>query len=862
MSDILEFNSAKPIITNSNDLEEGEILSQTSVIVEEQNMEIEKNDIIQQESKIEFSFVAQSQAPQQVLNLEEKVAQQKLTKDQEREERSRSRSKKEKSHKDKKSKHKHDKHDKHDKKKKKKEHKHKDRKRSPSIDKDGKTIKKHEKESDKKAKRSRSISKSRHSRDLKDNRSRSRMRKDSRQRDSRDYDHRRSSRSNSRYEIYDRDQRRHYERRSDSREDRRHNNRVESQIHQSSKSSKDIKNHNHQNQSLMRESTQNQRGVSQFASDTLKVQTPKPQAVATFGSLSRDKKDSKTIKQKFVQSLEESKSEQDLSEDEEMIDEEEQIRREMEERQKRLQQLAALKNQTQSQQQMIVTAVQVQQNISPKAETSTLHANLDNKMNEAQVECAENQSTSLNENQVQEQISTDLAQTKPQVNIEGLNETQTQQSIDKKDLNEFYRMLDHQRKDWYDHQNQNELSNDKSQDVAQPAKTKKKFNMFDESSEEEDDHVTQAIEKGFEVKAAQVDVEGYYLPKVGELIRGKYKVSGIAGKGVFSCVVKALDINPVKKEYELVAIKIIRLHDMMRQSGVQEIETVQILNKSDPLDKKNIIRLLETFEYNNHLCLAYEQMELNLRETMHKYGRNVGLSLDGVCLFGRQLFQALQHLHKHKYIHADLKPDNIMVDKDAKKIKLCDFGSCLRIEEAVITEYMVSRFYRAPEIMLGCEFDQAIDIWSAGVTLYELYTGKVMFYGRSNNEMLKLIMLSKGKIKTKMLKKAQNAERHFNMLNLNVFLSQEEDPLNKGQFYQKPMPMPHQPQKPILQMLKSAHKLGGAVEDEKNLLFLADFLEKSLVIDPKKRMTADEALNHPFLNILIERMKTQQQTKQ
>ena len=121
-----------------------------------------------------------------------------------------------------------------------------------------------------------------------------------------------------------------------------------------------------------------------------------------------------------------------------------------------------------------------------------------------------------------------------------------------------------------------------------------------------------------------------------------------------------------------------------------------------------------------------------------------------------------------------------MVDKEAKRIKLCDFGSCLSTDEVQITEYMVSRFYRAPEIMLGCDLDQAIDIWSAGVTLFELYTGKVMFYGRSNNEMLKLIMLSKGKIKSKLLKKAQYAERHFNLQNLNVFIAQEEDPINKG----------------------------------------------------------------------------------
>lgn len=123
------------------------------------------------------------------------------------------------------------------------------------------------------------------------------------------------------------------------------------------------------------------------------------------------------------------------------------------------------------------------------------------------------------------------------------------------------------------------------------------------------------------------------------------------------------------------------------------------------MDKRHIIRLLDTFEYNNHLCLVYECMEINLRETLNKYGRNIGLSLDGVCLFGRQLFLALSLMHKHKLIHADLKPDNIMVTKDTKKIKLCDFGSCLKTEEAQITEYMVSRFYRAPEIMLGCPFD-------------------------------------------------------------------------------------------------------------------------------------------------------------
>ena len=137
-------------------------------------------------------------------------------------------------------------------------------------------------------------------------------------------------------------------------------------------------------------------------------------------------------------------------------------------------------------------------------------------------------------------------------------------------------------------------------------------------------------------------------------------------------------------------------------------------------------------------------------------------------------------LHKLKLIHADLKPDNVMVTKDTQRIKLCDFGSCLGQDKAAPTEYLVSRFYRAPEIMLGCPFTTQVDIWSAAVSLYELYTGKVMFPGRSNNEMLKLIMLAKGKIKAKLQKQSAFASRHFHATNPNMFLAQEEDPLKKG----------------------------------------------------------------------------------
>ena len=108
-------------------------------------------------------------------------------------------------------------------------------------------------------------------------------------------------------------------------------------------------------------------------------------------------------------------------------------------------------------------------------------------------------------------------------------------------------------------------------------------------------------------------------------------------------------------------------------------------------------------------------------------------------------------------------------------LKICDLGSASDASDNEITPYLVSRFYRAPEIILGMPYDFAIDAWSVGCTLYELYTGKILFTGRTNNQMLRSIMDCRGKFTTKMLKRAQFAHVHFDeMAN---FRSVEQDKL-------------------------------------------------------------------------------------
>lgn len=118
-------------------------------------------------------------------------------------------------------------------------------------------------------------------------------------------------------------------------------------------------------------------------------------------------------------------------------------------------------------------------------------------------------------------------------------------------------------------------------------------------------------------------------------------------------------------------------------------------------------------------------------------------------------------MHKQGFVHTDLKPDNVLVSGDSQKIRLGDFGSAIKVPEdlpSVLNEYLVSRYYRAPEIILGLQQEAndifAIDVWSAAVTLYELYTGKLLFDGRNNGELLHQIVDMCGRPNAKLLKKA------------------------------------------------------------------------------------------------------------
>ncbi|KAJ3178198.1 U4/U6 small nuclear ribonucleoprotein prp4 [Geranomyces variabilis] len=348
------------------------------------------------------------------------------------------------------------------------------------------------------------------------------------------------------------------------------------------------------------------------------------------------------------------------------------------------------------------------------------------------------------------------------------------------------------------------------------------------------------------------DHEGYYRVLLGEVLDERYHVYSVLGKGVFSSVLKASDTQNGDAD---VAIKLIRNNDTMYRAGLKELSILKKLMAADPEGKKHVIKLLRHFEHKNHLCLVFESLSLNLREVLKKFGKDVGLNIKAVRIYAQQLFLSLSLLKKCNILHADIKPDNILVTESKSTLKLCDLGSASDAGENDITPYLVSRFYRAPEIILGMPYDFALDVWSVACTLYELYTGKILFPGRTNNQMLKLMMDVKGKFPNRMLRRGQFTHLHFDD---SVFLNAEVDRVTGKEVVRRIAVV--KPTKDVKSRLLGGVNLStamaaggvsasGRVEDEKYLLVqFADFLDRALTLNPEKRLTVRDALTHPFLS--------------
>ena len=245
--------------------------------------------------------------------------------------------------------------------------------------------------------------------------------------------------------------------------------------------------------------------------------------------------------------------------------------------------------------------------------------------------------------------------------------------------------------------------------------------------------------------------------------------------------------------------------------------------------------------------LVFESLEMNLRQTLKKFGKNIGINVQSVRKYARQLFAALRHLAALGIVHADVKPDNILVSAQYATLKLCDFGSAFRESDPVEpTPYLVSRFYRAVEIVLALPYDRQIDTWSIGTCLYELFTGRVMFAGQNNNDMLRVVMEFKGRLPNKMVRRHLAAsaelllEPHFDE---DLKFRQHETDRVNGRATLRLVEVT-KPSRDLEATLLAAKAPG---DDRRLVLLLADLLDKATLADPAKRVNARDAAAHPFL---------------
>ncbi|OBZ88315.1 Serine/threonine-protein kinase ppk15 [Choanephora cucurbitarum] len=369
-----------------------------------------------------------------------------------------------------------------------------------------------------------------------------------------------------------------------------------------------------------------------------------------------------------------------------------------------------------------------------------------------------------------------------------------------------------------------------------------------------------------------------YILKVNEILgedpNHQYRVIDLLGQGTFGQVVKCERVSTG----ELCSVKVIKNKSAYKTQSCMEIEILKKLNTiMDPEDKHHILRLHYVFSHKNHLCLVFELLSYNLYDFIG-HNRYRGFPPEKVRAFAVQILDTLCLLKEAKIIHCDLKPENILLTSErSMTIKVIDFGSSCHEANRIYT-YIQSRFYRSPEVLLGMRYTGAIDMWSFGCIVAELFLGLPIFPGSSEYNQLFRIVEMLGVPSKDMLSKGRNTHLFFNKKPVNEHnfeyelksreqYSQEN---NKNELPRKKY-FPQTKLKDIVLMFNQGRPILPKDEEKKRAalyadnqtyyakhedelkqelearLCLLDFLYGVLELNPLKRWTPQQALQHPFI---------------
>ncbi|XP_010218241.1 PREDICTED: homeodomain-interacting protein kinase 4, partial [Tinamus guttatus] len=237
-----------------------------------------------------------------------------------------------------------------------------------------------------------------------------------------------------------------------------------------------------------------------------------------------------------------------------------------------------------------------------------------------------------------------------------------------------------------------------------------------------------------------------------------YDVVDTLGKGTFGEVAKSWR----RSTGEMVAIKILQDDGHRRRVVRNELKLLRAMGALDA-DAAHIVRFLEAFHDGAKCYLVFELLEQNLFDFQKEHDFSP-LPVRHIRTITAQVLTALAKLQELAIIHADLKPENIMLVDHARhpfRVKLIDFGSASILSEvrSIPEPYIQSRFYRAPEILLGLPFCEKVDVWSLGCVMAELHLGWPLYPGGSEYDQVRYICETQGLPRGALLQAARKAPR-------------------------------------------------------------------------------------------------------
>ena len=327
---------------------------------------------------------------------------------------------------------------------------------------------------------------------------------------------------------------------------------------------------------------------------------------------------------------------------------------------------------------------------------------------------------------------------------------------------------------------------------------------------------------------------------INNLIAGRYQILGYLGNAAFSKAVKCLDT----KTNTLVCLKIIENNKNYFDQSLDEIKVLNFVNANGEPDELNFLKSIDFFYYKEHLIIVTELLNDNLYDFYDYLLKNKieeYFSMPRIQAIAKQVLTSLKYIHSLHLIHCDLKPENILLKCISKaEVKIIDFGSSNFIYDAT-SSYIQSRSYRAPEVIMGCNYDYKIDIWSLGCILAELYSKTVLFMSDSVHSLLARVIGIIGPIPEWMFEKGTTVNGMFCKEKL---LFMEADAVNDTNANISTTSVGKKKMHVIVPK-RTLLKNRLHCEDQNFI----DFLRYLLKIDPNERPTAEEALNHPWFKV-------------